>query len=110
MYVNKEKVKTTKDAEGYADALRIIDEMKGDGWSYDGLCKNKDGSFTLFFSKDGKKSLTTPTIIDIDGAIAIPDGTYIGSLGKTTFENTYKDNKLVKRVVNGKEVDLQTWK
>ena len=45
---------------------------------------------------------TNKTIIAGD---KIPDGTYAGNAIYATLEQTYLDNKLIKRVVNGKDED-----
>jgi hypothetical protein len=100
---NKEKIKNIKSVESLESAKATIEAMEKKGWSYDRILKNKDGSFTLFFSKEVEESSLRTT------SDTHPDGTYIGHLGNATIENTYKNGKLVKRVVNGEEVDLETW-
>jgi cell division protein FtsB len=100
---NKDKVKTSKDVAS-SDAIEgCINDMKKDGWTYDGLVKNKDGSFTLFFSKNTKGYSYQPYM---NSNVIIPDGTYISYLGNIVIENTYKNNKLVKQVVNGQKQEV----
>ena len=37
----------------------------------------------------------------------VQDGTYVGNFGDLVIENTFKGNTLVKRVVNGEEINVQ---
>lgn len=81
------------------EAMEMVKTMEADGWKLTSLRKNKDGTWTgSYYKKDTKTNSNK-----------IPDGTYVGKVGKTTIENTYKDGKLIKRVVNGKEQDMHGW-
>ncbi|MDR0790875.1 MAG: hypothetical protein LBO06_08820 [Bacteroidales bacterium] len=58
-------------------------------------------------SDDEKEVTVKPSAKLFMEGIAIPDGTYIGKLGNIVIENTYQENFLIKRVVDGEVIDIQ---
>lgn len=111
---SKKIEKLTDKANNYKDALTTIDAREKEGWELVGLLKDsKTGAYTLYFErvvpdKSIKKINQIPIVSD-----KVPDGTYVGQYptrnGTVPIEDTYKDNKLVKRVINGKTVDVSNW-
>ena len=63
----------------------------------------------MFLFSCSENELSQKTNISINKTIIsedkIPDGTYVGNAIYATLEQTYLDNKLIKRVVNGKDED-----
>lgn len=39
----------------------------------------------------------------------VSDGYYVGYMGDKKIESTFKDNKMIKRLVDGKEIDISDW-
>jgi hypothetical protein len=59
-------------------------------------CSNDD-------EKEGEKQELKSSVNEVN----IPDGTYIGYLGDIIIENTFKNHVLIRRVVNGEDVEIQ---
>lgn len=113
----KDKVRTTITVKNAKEKQAQIDLMKSEGWSLESAKKNSDGTTTLVFYKIINKSLTTiktsltpEEISKMFPSDKFPDGEYTRETSQDVIVEEYVDGKAIKRTINGKEVDVETYK